>query len=162
MPRPKGTPRNAPATDPSKRPKNTPITKVLAQVTKNPNLTTYELGKLNGVDHTAIVRLFQRHNIDRQRLEEYKSNRADFLAGLQEKVLAGITESDLEKASLRDKVISMGVLFDKERLERGQSTVNLASIYSQALESRTPDPLDVVSEGNRETGTGDNDADSGG
>ena len=67
-----------------------------------------------------------------------------------------------EKASLRDKVISAGVLFDKERLERGQSTVNLASIYSQALESRTPDPLDIVLEPDRETGTDDNDADSGG
>ena len=84
------------------------------------------------------------------------------MAGLQEKVLASITASDLEKASLRDKVISVGVLFDKERLERGQSTVNLASIYSQALESRTPDPQDVVLEPDRETGMDDNDADSGG
>ena len=75
-------------------------------------------------------------------------------------VLASFVASDLEKASLRDKVISAGVLFDKERLERGQSTVNLASIYSQALESRTPDPQDVVSEGNREKGTDSNDADS--
>ena len=119
-----------------------------------------EIGKINGVSHVAIVNLFKRHGIDRKRIEDYKGNRADFLAGLQEKVLASITAADMEKASLRDKVISAGVLFDKERLERGQSTVNLASIYSQALESRTPDPLDVVSEGNRETPPDSNDADS--
>lgn len=162
MPRPKGVPKKAPVIDPSKRAKNTPITKLLDQVKRCPAITTRELGKLNDVSHAAVVRLFQRHNIDRQRTDDYKGNRADFLAGLQEKVLASITENDLEKASLRDKVISMGVLFDKERLERGQSTVNLASIYSQALESRTPDLLDVVSEPDRETGMDDNDADSGG
>ena len=162
MPRPKGVPKKAPVIDPSKRPKNTPITRVLDQVRRNPQLTMEEIGKINGVSHVAIVNLFKRHGIERKRIEEYKSNRADFMAGLQEKVLASITASDLEKASLRDKVISAGVLFDKERLERGQSTVNLASIYSQALESRTPDPLDVVSEPDRETGMDDNDADSGG
>ena len=160
MPRPKGTPKNAPATHPEKRSKNTPITKLLEQVSRNPNIKTVELAKLNGVDHSAIVRLFQRHGIDRQRVDDYKGNRADFMAGMQEKLLSAITQEDLEKASLRDKVISMGVLFDKERLERGQSTVNLASIYSQALESRTPDPLDVVSEGNRETPSDSNDANS--
>lgn len=164
MPRTKGA-ATKPArtvTHPEKRPKNTDITKVLDQVKRNPQLTMEEIGKINGVSHVAIVNLFKRHGIERKRIEEYKSNRADFMAGLQEKVLASITASDLEKASLRDKVISAGVLFDKERLERGQSTVNLASIYSQALESRTPGPLDVVLEPDRETGMDDNDADSGG
>jgi hypothetical protein len=73
-----------------------------------------------------------------------------------------LSDDDIKKASARDKAIVFGTLYDKERLERGQSTVNLASIYSQALESRAPDPLDIVLEPDRETGTGDNDADSGG
>ena len=162
MPRTKGAAKPTTVTHPEKRPKNTDITKVLDQVRRNPQLTTREIGALNGVSHVAVVNLFKRHGIEKARIDEYKTNRADFLAGLQEKVLQSITVSDLEKASLRDKVISAGVLFDKERLERGQSTVNLASIYSQALESRAPDTLDVVLEPDRETGTGDNDADSGG
>ena len=73
-----------------------------------------------------------------------------------------VLPEDIKKASPRDKAIIFGTLYDKERLERGQSTVNLASIYSQALESRTPDPQYIVLEPDRETGTGDNDADSGG
>jgi len=138
MPRPKGVKngdgRKKILVAPEKRAKNTPITKLLDQVHRCPGITTRELGAINGVDHSAIVRLFQRHNIDRERVEDYKGNRADFLAGLQERMLASITEADLEKASLRDKVISAGVLFDKERLERGQSTVNLASIFARAME----------------------------
>lgn len=135
MPRPRGTKRDAPATVPEKRAKNTPITNLLDQVSRNPNLTTRELGKLNGIDHSAVVRLFQRHGIERERTEEYKGNRADFLAGLQEKIVSRITDEDIQKASLRDKVIAAATLYDKERLERGQSTVNLAGVFSKAMES---------------------------
>lgn len=118
---------------PGKRAKNTPITTLLDQVSRNPNLSTRELGKLNGIDHSAVIRLFQRHGIERERIEDYKGNRADFLAGLQEKLLQAITTEDLEKASLRDKVISAGVLYDKERLERGQSTANV-SLLSRLID----------------------------
>ena len=51
-----------------------------------------------------------------------------------------LSDDDIKKASARDKAIVFGTLYDKERLERGQSTVNLASIYSQALEDRTEPP----------------------
>lgn len=76
--------------------------------------------------------------------------------------LQALTAEDIKKASPRDKAIIFGTLYDKERLERGQSTVNLASIYSRALEDRTETPQDIVLEPDRDTGTGDNDADSGG
>ncbi len=118
---------------PEKRAKNTPITKVMEQVAKCPALTTRELGKLNDISHVAVINLFKRHGIERERIEEYKGNRADFLAGLQERIIGSITEADLEKASLRDKVISAGVLYDKERLERGQSTSNV-SLLSRLID----------------------------
>jgi hypothetical protein len=118
---------------PDKRPKNTPIDVVIDQIARNPNLTTMELGKLNGVDHSAVVRLLQRHGITRERVEDYKTGRADLLAGLQETVLASITGDDIKKASLRDKVIAMATLYDKERLERGQSTQN-ASVFFRIIE----------------------------
>lgn len=122
---------------PEKRAKNTPITKLLDQVNRCPGITTRELGALNNIDHTAVVRLFQRHGIERQQTEDYKGNRADFFAGMQEKIVASITQEDLQKASLRDKIISAGVLYDKERLERGQSTSN-QSVFFRVL-SEAPD-----------------------
>ena len=107
----------------------------------------------------ARLKPFECRNIN---LPEFKTHRADILAAQQARVLMALSDDDIKKASARDKAIVFGTLYDKERLERGQSTVNLASIYSQALESRAPDPLDIVLEPDRETGTGDNDADSGG
>ena len=44
-------------------------------------------------------------------------------------------KGDIEKASLRDKVIAAGVLFDKERLERGQSTSNQSMFFHVVAEA---------------------------
>lgn len=134
MPRPPGTKRNDPPIAPHKRPKDTPITKVVEQLRRNPGLTTRELGALNGTTHVAMIKLLERHGITKANVEDYKASRADLFAGMQDKIIASITDEDLQKASLRDKVIASATLYDKERLERGQSTVNLAAVFSKAME----------------------------
>ena len=68
-----------------------------------------------------------KHGIPRKyELDDYKSNKADILAGKQQKLISNITPDRIEKANLRDIVWTFGVLYDKERLERGQSTGNIA------------------------------------
>jgi hypothetical protein len=78
----------------------------------------------------------------------FKMHRADLFAGQQQRVLSAITDTDIKKASLRDKVISAGILFDKERLERGQSTSNSSIIMSVVRAACASAPgevtLDVV------------------
>ena len=135
MPRPAGWKRGTPATEPHKASKNTPITKVVDQLERNPGLTYNELGKLNGTGHVAMIKLLARHGITREHVEEYKSGRAELFAGIQERVLLSITSGDIEKASLRDKVIAAGVIYDKERLERGQSTSNVSVLFAVAEEA---------------------------
>jgi hypothetical protein len=80
----------------------------------------------------------------------FKIHRADLFAGQQARVLSAITDADIKKASLRDKVISAGILFDKERLERGQSTSNssiILSVVRQACSS-IPGAVQVEIKGN--------------
>lgn len=127
----------------SRAPKNTPVQRIKDQLARNPGLTNKELAKLNNVDDSAICRLLQRHNITRDKVEDYKLGRADLLAGLQESILAHISPEDLKKASLRDKVIAAATLYDKERLERGLSTSNTAVVYASAVESALKKPVDM-------------------
>lgn len=56
----------------------------------------------------------------------FQDHRADILSGLQIKLLNQIDPQRLKKISVRDAVVSAAVLYDKERLERGQSTSNHA------------------------------------
>lgn len=66
-------------------------------------------------------------------LDTFKEKRADLMAHAQARTLALLTNEDIQKASARDKVIIFGTLYDKERLERGQSTSNI-SVLTRAIE----------------------------
>ena len=58
---------------------------------------------------------------DIQMIDEYKNNRADILAYQQRRILTNITDSNIAEADLKDKSISYGILYDKERIEMGKS-----------------------------------------
>ena len=106
--------------------------KLIETVQANPNLSVRQLGTLMDTTHSAIVQALQRYGIDKERLEGYKANRADVFAGLQEIVASSLTAGDINNASVRDRTMLMGVLYDKERLERGQSTSN-QSVFFQLV-----------------------------
>ena len=90
------------------------------------------MAKSANVSRAAITQTLKRYGIERNMLESFKQNRADIMAGIQETVAASLTEDDIKKASVRDKTILFGTLYDKERLERGQSTSN-QSIMLRAI-----------------------------
>lgn len=85
-------------------------------------LTHGEIAKLQGCDRSNITRTLQRLNIQTAEVDDYKGARADTLAAMQWRLLQSITAEDIEKASLQCKLMGFGILFDKERLERGQAT----------------------------------------
>jgi hypothetical protein len=102
------------------------VKEVIRLKTQNPNMTMVEIGKIVGRDKSTILRTLQRYNVDRKKLESFKDYRADLLAGVQDKMLESIANEDFDKVSLRDKTVSFGIIYDKERLERGLSTQNTA------------------------------------
>jgi hypothetical protein len=59
-------------------------------------------------------------------VEPFKRHRAEILAGKQAEILKSLTNEELKKASVYQRVGMFGILYDKERLERGQSTQNVA------------------------------------
>ena len=60
--------------------------------------------------------------IPNQTTEIFKKHRADILSHAQVRVLSNVTDAKLKKASARDLIVSAGILYDKERLERGLAT----------------------------------------
>lgn len=65
-------------------------------------------------------------------VETYRNKQAEILDGLAARTLASITNGDLAKAGLRDKVVASGILIDKSRLVQGQSTGNYLVIHADA------------------------------
>jgi predicted DNA-binding protein YlxM (UPF0122 family) len=117
----------------SKAPKNTPIKKILNQISLNPDITQKELAERCNVSRQAVSQMLIRYGIDDKCLESFKKSRADIFAGIQETVAASFTPEDIKKASFKDRVVAMGILYDKERLERGESTQNISVRLASAV-----------------------------
>ena len=81
-----------------------------------------EIAKIVGLSKQAVWMRIHNACDNDEDVEEYKSNRADYLAGLQWRILKSIDNADIKKTPFNLRVISAGILYDKERLERGQST----------------------------------------
>lgn len=122
-------------------PKNTPVARLLEQKALNPNLSIRQLAKINSVSAASVSEMFKRYGINKEFLESFKKNRADIFAGIQETALSTLTVDDIKKASVRDRTILIGTLYDKERLEKGGQDANQVTILFQvvqaACESRT-------------------------
>lgn len=57
-------------------------------------------------------------------ISEIKQKFSNKCETILDKIVAGISETDIEKASLRDKAISFGVFFDKMSLASNMATQN--------------------------------------
>lgn len=100
--------------------------KILEIKNEYPDLKHNEIAKMTGCTRQNVTQTLQRYGIKPSNVNRYRKFRADILAGIQEQILHSISKEDLNKASLKDKTISMSILFDKERLEQGKSTTNIA------------------------------------
>ena len=111
-----------PITKPTSKyaPKN--ATKTIITMATNTDASATEIAKTANVSTQAVYQTLERHGISYKRLESYKNNRADILAGMQTKILKHIDEARLKKASAFQLIGSLGLLYDKERLERGQGS----------------------------------------
>jgi len=59
------------------------------------------------------------------KIDRYKRHRADLLTLTQATLHDSITPDVINEATLLQRTTALGILYDKERLERGQSTSNI-------------------------------------
>lgn len=119
-----------------------PKTRAIVRLkTEQPTLTTRQIGAIVGCSHVNVYETLQRYNIDHSRVHGYKANRSEIFAGIQERVVSTLTVDDIKGASVRDRAILLGTIYDKERLERGQAT---QITDSRQLTGSLRDLVDVV------------------
>jgi hypothetical protein len=114
-------------------PKKLDVQKMIKDKADNPKLKLSQLAAIHGCSVSNVSQLFKRYGVSLETIEEFKTNRADIFAGIQEIVARSLTEEDIKKAGVRDRTILLGTLYDKERLERGLSTQNSAVIMASAV-----------------------------
>lgn len=95
-------------------------------------ISNREVARNLGVNQHTVAEVLAKYRIKKKDLDVFKENRADVYAGTIQRIVASIDASCIENASLRDRATAAGILQDKERLERGQSTANVANLHSIA------------------------------
>jgi len=90
-------------------------------------LTYKEIATIQGVDQAAIHRAIK-HLLPTESTKVFINNRGDILARFQERILSSVNDDDIKKASLLQKAATMGIAYDKERLERNLSSFNVDTI----------------------------------
>ncbi len=95
-----------------------------------------------GVDHATVCRRLK-NLTPRKTTEIFRAYRADILAEKQRQILMLSTTSDAQNGrDQRDYATTLGIYYDKERLERGQSTGNIQVI--QGLSAELQGSLDTL------------------
>lgn len=103
------------------------------------NLTHDEIAEMVGLDRSTISKMLKRFNVHKEELETFRGEKADAMAVVQREILNNVTVEEIKKAPLQVKMMAFGVLFDKERLERGQSSANIDIRAIAALEAELGD-----------------------
>jgi predicted transcriptional regulator len=88
-------------------------------------ISSPDIAKMLSVSPSAVQKVIQRYlptKADRKALEIFKTNKADILSIFQRKMLYSITDEQIDAMSVSQKMMAFGILFDKERLLRGQPT----------------------------------------
>lgn len=130
---------------------------IIATKHEHPDLSTRDIAKLNDTVHSHVVRTLSEYGIETERVERYKSARADILAGMQERVLRTKYGTDDDIKSMPDSaaILLFNSCFNNERLERGQATENVLNVnVVKTLDDRSRSlqeamqalsaPLDIV------------------
>lgn len=120
-------------------PKGIPLESIIDLYNKGLNNT--EIAKIIGCDRSNISRRIQAVRDELDSLPKFKHHRADILALHQSRLLNSITPNDINKSSPYQRVGMMALLYDKERLERGQLTeitgyMDLSKALSQVQADR--------------------------
>lgn len=121
---------------------------------RNKRLSYEEIGRIVGCSKINVWSRIHGWIEEQEEVEEYKKNESHVLNLIRFKITKSITDDDIKKAPLRDRIVAFGVLYDKYRLETDQSTANvgykgevIAAVASlqelKSLESKLSDPGNV-------------------
>ena len=133
-------PRAAPQTDydiPDLKYTNSPFPIAKIIELRNKQLTFEEIGKIAGVSKVSIFNRLKPYNHAINNLEAIKNQRADLLSLITNNMLEvylSLTPAEQKSLIMKRGMVDYGILYDKLRLETGQSTSNVA--YMDLIKAR--------------------------
>lgn len=120
-----------------RRPKPGSKAETILTLATTTNHSQADIARIVGADPGTVTQTLNRYNIDRTKLDTFKNHRADILAGLQNKIIERLNIDDIKidnAKAMQSAITGFGILYDKERVERGLSTTNLDVVHTDIAE----------------------------
>ena len=99
---------------------------ILTLATTTP-ATRQEIAQAIQCSWQNVDNTLRKYQIDPNASKSFKEHRAEILAGMQERIISQLDDERLKKASVNNLAYAYQQFHSAERLERGQSTANIAS-----------------------------------
>jgi predicted DNA-binding protein YlxM (UPF0122 family) len=103
------------------------------------NLTYQEIADIQGVTKQAIQSALSKLIPQKDSIEPFKKHRSDIFANTQMKMLNAyhnLTDDEQKELVKRRGLVDMGIIYDKERIESGKSTDNIALVLDSVQQIR--------------------------
>jgi len=116
-------------------------------------LTHDEISKVFGVNRVSVTNMVARLGLNREKRDPqaFKAVMEDEMLIRMERILENLTPDKMTKATLSQLVMAFGVLFDKVRLHRGESTANVAVANVHKMDPKALDSIrKIIQEQTRE------------
>jgi hypothetical protein len=120
-------------------------TKAILSMALNTQNAPCEIAAATNTSTSLVAQVFKRYGIESKHLESFKKHRADVYAGISEKIALklsdGIPNVKISNArDVREATYALGILHEKENLERGKPTTIVdirALVLSCSAEERS-------------------------
>ena len=134
---------------PGTKKRSTPITpkqeKIIALKTQNPDATTTEIARQAEADISYTAEILQRYGLASNKIADYRKHKLDIITGLQHRLLSGISQADIEKEPVRNRIVAAGILHDKEQeMTGGSRDIKPMVIINQISVDRPVDKSDII------------------
>ena len=113
---------------------------IISLAKREPSMSRREIAKELKVSRNTVSKALAKVSDYKEGIELFRKQRADILDEKQLLILDAIDAKKVSEAKLRDLAVAAGILFDKNRLERGLSTNNISSWCAIVTESHRRKP----------------------
>jgi hypothetical protein len=102
---------------------------------KAKNYSDKQIGEMVGLARETVTRKIASYKEMKSKANDFAARRVDALVNVQRLCIDSITLDEIKSLKVPQRIWVMGVLYDKERLEKGKSTANIAINISSLTDS---------------------------
>jgi transposase len=110
-------------------------------------ISNREISRELGIHQNTVADTLAKYGINKQELDTFVENRNSIVKSKQQMILDAITPDKMIKAGVKDLTVAYGIMLDKDRLESGESTSNIAS-WTAIVTAAHSKEADITPKGN--------------